>query len=537
MSMKKIIVTITALVMTLNVMAQSLQDGIKMYHYEKYQSAKKILQPLAASDANANYYLGLCELALGNTKEAGMLFAKYPEDYANISGTVRIKFTTAGADQGMTAARALADMGKRKEYWQKKYAADAVTYTSGGDKQQAVDWYKEVMEKMVDVDILIATGDAYQQIRSGGGEAMNNYEAAVAKDPKNSLGYSRIGKLWYDAKNYELALENWEKAKQADPENPLPYRDLADAYTYVGKYEQAIENLEKYMQYSDKSDKDYIRYAEILFLAKEHEKAIKTINDLMGKGIVKPNFYGILGYSYLEMKDSVSHVKALENIKTYFEKQDPNKIYTLDYLNYGRAHMKNGNMDDANKAFDKALSMDSSDNKIDTYREIAESFKNEKDWFNAGSWYEKIYNDFADVATANDYFWGGYCYYVGSNKYRDDSVQYEKVLHHADTLYGLMIAKHPEQPSGFYWRGRVNTALDPKGENGLATPYFEQWLEMEVEGAKKSKKDKMIALQYLALYNYNKEDCETTLSYCEKIAELEPENGLIKQLKEYCESK
>ena len=34
--MKKIVVTITALVMTLTVMAQSLQDGIRMYNYEKY---------------------------------------------------------------------------------------------------------------------------------------------------------------------------------------------------------------------------------------------------------------------------------------------------------------------------------------------------------------------------------------------------------------------------------------------------------------------------------------------------------------------
>ncbi len=537
MSMKKIIVTMTALVMTLNVMAQSLQDGIKMYNYEKYQTAKGILQPLAGSDAAANYYLGLCELALGNTKQAGILFAKYPEDFANISGTVRIKFISAGANEGMTAARALADMGKRKDYLQKKFAADAVTYSDGGDKQQAVDWYKEVMEKMVTTEILVATGDAYQQLSSGGGEAMNNYEAAVAKDPNSSLAYSRIGKLWYNAKNYELALENWEKAKNADPENPLPYRDLADAYTYVGKYQQAKENLEKYMQYSDKSDKDLIRYAEIQYLAKEHDQAIKTINNLMKKGIMQPNFYGILGYSYLEKKDSASHAKALENIKTYFSKQDPKKIYTLDYLNLGRAEMKNGNMDEANAAFNKALNLDSTDNKIDTYREIAESFKTEKVWLKAGGWYEKILNDYADLATPNDYFWGGYCYLVGSNEYKDDSVKYDEILHHADTLYGSMIAKHPEQPSGFYWRGRVNTALDPKGESGLASPYFKQWLEMEVEGAKKSDKDKMIAYQYLALTNYNNEDCEQTQAYCDKIFEIDEENALAKQLKEYCEGK
>lgn len=534
--MKKIIVTLTALVMTMSVMAQSLEDGIKMYNYQKYQSAKKILQPLAASNALANYYLGLSELAIGNTKEAGMLFAKYPEDFANISGTVRIKFISAGENEGMTAARALADMGKRKDYMQKKYAADAVTYSSGGDKQQAIDWYKEVMEKLVNTEVLIATGDAYQQIRSGGGEAMNHYEDAVEKDPNSSLAFSRIGKLWYNAKNYELALENWEKAKKADPENPIPYRDLADAYTYVGKYKQAKENLEEYMQHSDKSDDDMVRYAEIQFLAKEHDKAIETIQGLMGKGIVKPNFYGILGYSYLEKKDSVSHAKALENIRVYFAKQEPNKIYSLDYMNQGRAYLKNGFGDSANTAFNKALSMDSTDNKISIYRDIAESYRKELDWVNAGNWYEKTYIDFPEKATAQDYWYSGYSYFVGSNSFKDDSVKFDQMLQHADTLYGTMMAKYPDQPSGYYWRGRVNFMLDSKGENCAARPYFEKWLGMEMEGATKSDKDKMIAYQYLALCYYNQSDCETSKEYCDKIFAINEDNALAKQLVELCES-
>ena len=111
----------------------------------------------------------------------------------------------------MKAASELAGKAKKKEWEQLKYAADAVTYTSGGDAQQAVNWYKAALANYDNLDVRISLADAYLKLASGGGgEAMSNYEKVVEKDPKNSLAFSRIGKLWYDAKYYKLALENWE---------------------------------------------------------------------------------------------------------------------------------------------------------------------------------------------------------------------------------------------------------------------------------------------------------------------------------------
>ena len=272
--MKQFITIVAAAAISISATAQSLEEGMKMYRYERYASAKTALQPLAGTNAMANYYYGLSELGLGNTDAAMNAFVKYPEDYANISGTVRVKFATQGEAAGMQAAKALVDMGKKKDFIQKRYAADAINYSKGGDKQQAVNWYTEVLEKMSTPELLIAAGDAYLQIQGGGGQAMTNYEKAVEKDPKNSLAFSRIGKLMYNAKNYEVALENWKKANEADPTNPLPYYDMANAYTYVGQYKVAKENIEKYIQYSDKSTEDLVRRAEILFLAKEYDEAI-----------------------------------------------------------------------------------------------------------------------------------------------------------------------------------------------------------------------------------------------------------------------
>lgn len=534
MKMKQLIVTIAAAAMTITATAQSLEEGMKMYRYERYASAKKILQPLATTDAMANYYYGLSELQLGNADAALNAFVKYPEDYANISGTVRVKFAVEGEAAGMQAAQALADMGKKKEWVQKRYAADAINYSKGGNKQLAVDWYNEVLEKMVTPELLVAAGDAYLQINGGGGQAMTNYEKAVEKDPNNSLAYSRMGKLMYNARNYERALEYWKKAQEVDPTNPLPYYDMANAYTYVGQYKIAKENIEKYLEYSDKSTDDLIRRAEILFLAKEYPDAIKQVSELRAKGVERVSFYGILGYGYLEDKDSTAGVKALENLQMYISKREAEKITTLDYLTLGRAYLRNEKGDSANIAFTKALGMDTTGDKIATYRDIAESFRANRDWVNAGKWYERIFNEFSDKATATDYFWGGYSYYVSSTTPGIDTI---KMLKQADTIYGSMISKFADQPSGYYWRGRVNMALDNEAKEGLAKPYFEQWLAMDVDGASKKPADLLYAYQYLALYYYYKDDKENTAIYAAKVLELDKENSFAKGLVDWTKKK
>src|SRR4051794_16430822 len=132
MKLKQPIVIVTALALSWGVKAESLEQGIKMYNYERYESAKKELAPIAATNPIANYYLGLAELRLGHIDEAKNIFAKYPDNYANMGGTARVSFMQGNATQGTQLAAALAARAKKKEWEQLKYAADAITYTKGG---------------------------------------------------------------------------------------------------------------------------------------------------------------------------------------------------------------------------------------------------------------------------------------------------------------------------------------------------------------------------------------------------------------------
>ncbi|HRO41380.1 MAG TPA: hypothetical protein PL009_01005 [Flavipsychrobacter sp.] len=518
--MKQPIVIMAAMTLSFSVQAQSLEEGIKMYQYERYESAKKSLAPLAASNTTANYYLGLSELALENINDAKTTFSKYPEDQANMAGLSRVAFLSGNVPEGTRLANVVAAKAKKKDWEPLKLAADAITYTKGGDIQQAINWYKEAVKRNDNDATRIALGDAYQLTQGGGGEAMNNYEKVTARDPKNSLAFSRIGALWYAAKNYNLALENYNKAKEADSLNPLPYRDLASAYFWTGKYDVAKQNIEKYLELSDKSTDDLINYANILYLSKDYENATKTIQEILNKGIKKPGLYGILGFSQYETKD---YPNSLSNVRTYFSTQDPAKITPYDMIQYAKILAANNMVDSANRYFELALSKDTAADKSETYRQIAEGFKTGKEYGKSAQWYDRLIKANPNTP-AIDYFWRGAMYY------------YAKDYNNGAKAFEEMETKYADQPSATYWRGRVAAAVDEEGKTCEASPHYIKWLDL-VGPTYDKKGDLMYAYQYLALCAYNKGDKPMMQQNMEKIRAIDPNNAFLKQLEDAAKAK
>ncbi|MBS1772775.1 MAG: hypothetical protein JST82_07940 [Bacteroidetes bacterium] len=513
--MKHAIVMIAAMSLAYNVQAQSVEDGIKMYNYEKYQTAKKILEPLAAANPMANYYWGLAELQMGYKETAKLIFQKYPLHNANISGVARVNFAMGNATEGMKIANDLASKAKKKEWEPLKYAADAITYTEGGDVQQAVTWYKAALAVYDNNDIRLSLGDASQKLSGGGGDAMNAYDKVIANDPKNSLAYSREGKLWYAARRYDLALENWKKAQEADPENPLPYRDLADAYSYTGKYDMAKKNADRYMELCDKTNADYERYLYILFQSKDFKGSRDLALDLLNKGIGKISFYGILAFSQYELGDTTM---ALKNAVIYFSKQDPAKVFPNDYRTYAKIWLANSQVDSADMYFQKAVDKDSSNTKIDGYRDNADVLREKHWWLKSANWYSRLINDFPDKAKATDYFYNGFTLYYGHS--------YDG----ATNAFSAMRNKFPDQPSAIYWQGRTAAAIDSDVNNGLAKQYYTDWLNINVAGYERKPNDLTQAYRYLMVLGYNTGDKESLDKYRELLRGINPADPVLKQI-------
>ncbi len=523
-NMKKVMMMFAFAAFGCNAMAQdaAVKNGIKLYNYQKYKSAQSALAPLAEKDPLANYYLGLVYLEMGNIAQASATFAKYPADLANIAGTARVAFANKDVANGNRIAKELAAKAKKKEWMPQKYAADAITYSEGGDYNQAVAWYKDVLVKNASGDNTethIGLGDAMRKIPGGGGEAMNNYEMVTEKDKTNSLGFSRIGDLWYEARNYQSALDNYARAKEADNANPLPYKALANAYTRSGKYKVALTNLEEYLSHSDNTVEDQLEYARALYQAQSYCDAAKQAEKLLNSQIdanKATELTGILGFSQINCGDSV---QALNNLRKYFGMQDAKKILPGAYIEYGKLFMKMDMLDSAGFYYSKGISGDTARNKTDVYRDVAEAFKSKKEYCKSAEWYSNLVHANPD-AQAADYVWRVIMYY------------YCKDWGNAMTAANEFEAKHgASQPSAYYWQARVAAAIDSEATTGLATPHFEKWLE-KVGPNYEKKNDLKVAYEYLMYVSFNKKEKENLKLYKEKILTIEPNSSKVKMIEE-----
>ncbi len=496
-------------------------NGIKLYNYKKYKSAQAVLTPLAEKDPLANYFLGLSFLDAGNINQAAATFAKYPEDLANISGTARVAYAKKDIAGGNKITKDLAAKAKKKDWMPQKYAADAITYSEGGDYTQAVAWYKDVLSKgqADNAEVHIGLGDAMRKIPGGGGEAMTNYEMVTEKDKTNSLAYSRIGDLWYEARNYPSALENYASAKNADNTNPLPYKALSNAYARSGKYTQALQNLEEYLSHSDNTPEDQLEYVRALYQARSYCDAAKLSQKLLG-GQTDPTrvveLTGILGFSQANCGDSMA---AVTNLRKYFQMQDPKKILPGAYIEYGKLFIKIGILDSAGFYYSKGIASDTARTASDQYHDIIEAYKAKKQYCKTVEWYDKIIKS-NPAAVPQDYFWKGYYVFY----YCSDLAGAVKAFEEYET-------KYPTQPSAIYWHARALAAIDSEAVAGTAAPYFKKWLD--TVGEKYDKKNDMkIAYQYLLLNSYKAQDKEGMKLYMKKIEEIDPNDGLLKQIQE-----
>ena len=175
-------------------------------------------------------------------------------------------------------------------------------------------------------------------------------------------------------------------------------------------------------------------------------------------------------------------------------------------------------MDSADIYFTSAVQADTAQDKSDLYRQVAEGFKNAKNWAKSAQWYDKLVTANPNTQTL-DYFWRGAMYYYATD------------YPHAATAFEQMETKYPDQPSATYWRGRVGAAMDPEGKDGTGVPFFVKWLGVVGDNYEK-KNDLKIAEEYLVLYYYNKKDKVNEDIYKTKLRAIDPNDNLLKQIED-----
>lgn len=112
-------------------------------------------------------------------------------------------------------------------------------------------------------------------------EAIREFQAAVAIDPKNSYGYDNLGFCFRKLHNYDQAAEALNTATSINPRDGYAHRELAVVYCDKGDYAHAIELLNECisLNFSDAAARFWLGYA--LYREKKDQDAIAAFDEAL----------------------------------------------------------------------------------------------------------------------------------------------------------------------------------------------------------------------------------------------------------------
>jgi len=463
------------------------------------QDSAKILYSQGASNEAANplNYIGLGKIAKleGRQDEASQLFAKALQIGNNKNVEVLLR---------VAEAHILID---------KKDIPQAFTLLQTAQKLQPRNPEAQLLQ-----------GDAFLESNDGS-SAVKFYEEAHRLDPKSPAALLRLGQLWVRARNYQGkdgakgALEYYQEAVALSPDFAPAYHELGDLYAMAKRYPDAQTNYTKYLELSKGNIASRKRYASVLFLMADYPGALREIEKITAVDTSYNVLNRLAAYSYFETKNFEAGLKSIEK---FFLKQPESKILPTDYAYYGKLLSATGQDSLAILKITQAIAADTS--VYDLYSDLGTLYAKQKRHPEAVAAYQKKVG--AGKAVTNDYFRMGQSYYA------------LKEFGKADTAFTMITDAQPKLVTGYVWRARSNSNLDPDSKLGLARPFYEQIVvlaEADTISSVKYQKDLLEAYRYLGAYFYFAKDYPNSTIFWEKVLAIlpndEPANKALEEIK------
>lgn len=527
-----------------SVFSQSLDDAKKAIDAEQYQKAKSILKNLTVTQADKDenyFYLGWVYILQDYPDSAKTVFnqgiaknAKSALNYAGLGTIARIEKNSAAATTNFNQAIALA--GKETKpyvYVGKGYLVDpadtkgAIAVLNKGKEQ-----------KTKDAEVLLALGDAYRlELKSN--EALSNYDAALAIDPKMAAAVVAKGILWKFANNFDASENEFKAALALNPNYGPAYREWAetdlrwafnDPKMASVKVKEGSENYKRYLSLTDRSVESRIRFADFLLTAGDYQGLQAEVSELVKLDPKNLKLKRFLAYSAYENKN---YAVGLEAMKSFMAEAGEKRIIPRDYLYLGKLQVAMNDDSAGVASLRKAIELDTT--KVDLYGDIAKTFYGKKKYLEAADAYAK-YIAKSKGAKLNDYLSLGLSYYFA---YQDQYFSEAKpkptpdasLLVKSDSAFTYIQTKASAPiPVVALYQARVNDLKEPDRNKitGVAKPYYEKYIELiTAKGAPADadKKGLAEAYSYLgAIYEFNEKDEAKAAENYTKARELDPTN-------------
>ncbi|MCR6640300.1 MAG: tetratricopeptide repeat protein [Sporocytophaga sp.] len=514
--MRKGILVGFALLQTLMVNAQTVQDASRSIELEQYEKAKKTLVELSKKDQKnpeIAYLLSDVYYQTGNADSAKVVAEQaLAKNESPLYYVALGKSVYEGNDKsGENYFEKALVLSKSKD---PKVLAGIAEFYINSTKYKNADKAIGLLQTAISKDdknpyYYSLMGDAYLT-KNDGSKAIENFKKALNVKPGYPMAYLKIGNIYNKARNYDEGLKNYNEGLQKNPDYVLFHRQIGDLYYRAKQYQKAIASYKIYVENTDKNAENDYRYASFLFLNENYKDALSIFENLRKNNYQNPLLYRLLGYSYYETGD-VS--KGLEFMNEYWKKTNDKLIIGTDYEYMGKLYSKSGNDSLAIINYKKAVEKDSS--KIELINEVAGMYFTNKQYGKAAEMFEARIAKIAP--TAQDYLNLGKAYY------------YDKNYTAADSAFARIVEIVPTSPTGYLWRARANYSADTAPDKGKAKPYYEKVIELTKEDVQKNKKEITDSYAYLAYYYSVNKDKTKSNEYWTKVLELDPENKLAKQ--------
>ncbi|MFN5318135.1 MAG: tetratricopeptide repeat protein [Bacteroidia bacterium] len=514
--------------LNVDVNGQSLDDAKKLTLNEQYESASSMFLRLVAKfpmKGDYWYYFGENLLKAENTDSAETLFSSgiqnEPSNPLNFVGLGKVYKTNGRMEEADAAFKKALDLGNAKNAEVFIRISDANISITPKNLSKAFE-YLQLAEKLQpkNPEVYILQGDAFLE-NNNGTEAVKFYEKAKKLEPNSPTATLRLGQLWVRARNYQGkdgekgALEYYNEAIDASPEFAPAYRELGDLFALAQRYDDAKANYEKYLQLSKGNIVAKRRYAAFKYKTNDFRGALEELDKIAVEDAGYNINNRLAAYCYYEIKE---YTKGLEAMERFIALQPENKLLPKDFEYYGKLLSENGKDSLAIIKLRQAIELDNAN--TDLYANIGAIYYKQKNYAMAAEMYEAKIRE--SKPAPNDYFRLGQAYFQ-LKRYGE-----------ADSVFIKVTEAQPKMVTGYSWRAKANSNLDPDSKLGLAKPFYEKVIELcEADEATKTKykKDLLDAYKYQGAYYFLvNNDKATSISWWEKVLTLAPEDEQAKKV-------
>ncbi|HEX8315896.1 MAG TPA: tetratricopeptide repeat protein [Flavisolibacter sp.] len=528
--MKKVIILFFAAVLSLNAMAQTVQEGVGHWYAERYQSARTAFEKLTAANPNnleAVYWLGQTLISQGDVAGAKALYQKTLAANGNapwiLAGMGHINLLEGRGAEARQQFDAAISASKGKK------GADAAILTAVGranvqpytdetrigDLDYAIAKLNEAAQVApTNPDLFVTLGNAYRK-KHLGGEAVQAYRKAGSYAP----ALFRTASIYETQRNWDAVVEYLNStiasdAKFAPAYEKLYYYNLTEKRDFNAA--ASFGNL--YVSNSDPSvENDYIP-AQTSFVQKNYQAAIDQANKILQQTNNNPKsrVYRLLAYSYLELKDTS---KACDFSNRFLGKATQDELLANDFLLHARVCGR-GNPAIVSQDIAKALQLDTvRSRQIVVLNDAIREARAQKQYGLEGQLMLTSHNLRAASANPADLFYIGTLFYYDNNFAKSDS------------LLSVYITSFPDTVQGYYWRALSRSQIDTGMKQGLAVPDFEKTVQLGETNKERFKSQAVQAAQMLALYYNNvKKDRPAAQAIVGKGLEFDPTNTTLQDL-------